>query len=45
MELQEKISLLEQKLVSAGGDKSYEQGGSEEYTNDLKKKMKFQVIC
>ena len=46
-ELQEKVNLLEQRLASLSGDKlslSLKQGISEEYADELKKKVQSQVI-
>ncbi|XP_062176718.1 kinesin-like protein KIN-7D, mitochondrial isoform X2 [Alnus glutinosa] len=46
-ELQEKVNILEQRLVSVTGDKSSissEQSVSEEYTDELKKKIQTQEI-
>lgn len=45
--MQEKISALELQLASGGGDRSSlptEQCGSEEYIDDLRKKIQLQVI-
>ncbi|KAL1833754.1 hypothetical protein ACET3Z_003405 [Daucus carota] len=46
-ELKETISLLQQKLAARANDKSFlsfEQRGSEEYADDLRKKIKFKEI-
>lgn len=46
-DLQEKVNILEQRLASAGGDKlspSSKQCMSEEYAEELKKKVQSQVI-
>ena len=46
-ELQGKVNLLEQRLASLSGDKlslSSEQGISEEYADELRKKVQSQVI-
>uniref|UniRef100_A0A162B7I0 Kinesin-like protein n=1 Tax=Daucus carota subsp. sativus TaxID=79200 RepID=A0A162B7I0_DAUCS len=46
-ELKETISLLQQKLSARANDKSFlsfEQRGSEEYADDLRKKIKFKEI-
>lgn len=46
--MQEKISVLELQLASAGGDRSslpIEQCGSEEYIDELRKKIQLQVIA
>lgn len=46
-ELQEKVNLLEQHLASVSGDKlllSSKEGISEEYVDELRKKVQSQVI-